>query len=456
MKKYSFIPLSFLLLAFIMAACSQPGGSSKPPTSEAKFSLEPAQTTLELPAGTEASLWVEINREEGFDDEVKLSFGNEVEGITPSWSRNTANGDGTLQLVVEKAVPPGDYELILEGESDDLLDKLMVPGQTRGGVSSSLTIRIIPPLPGPNFTLSTQPAIVDLAEETQVEINIHRLGGFTGAVSLNVVDLPPGVSASFEPATTTGDSSNLTLTLTDDPPVGSHPIKVRGTTNGLFNRAQTDIQLVGPRLGIAVNPDVVETVAGGQASVEVTLERADRFRGQIGIGVQSPVDGITGTLSANRGRLILNVDDDVPAGSYTLTVVAGGSASGATGSSVPSASTTLRLTVKAFSIALSRDSIALVTDSVSRTETVTITLLRGAGFTEPIELTSEGLPAEALIEADFDPVIVTGNSSTLTLSADRNAPEGVYTLNLTATSTETPTLKREATLQVSALSTPTP
>lgn len=104
----------------------------------------------------------------------------------------------------------------------------------------------------PNNTLSLQ-----LGGSLSLPINIARSGGFTGAVSLSLQGAPNGVSGSFNPPNTTGNSV-LTLSVAASVPEGVYPLLVQGVSGNL--RASLPLTL---RVG-----------SGRQASVQGTVVSA--------------------------------------------------------------------------------------------------------------------------------------------------------------------------------------
>jgi len=79
----------------------------------------------------------------------------------------------------------------------------------------------------PNTSLSAQPG-----GNLNVTITISRSGGFAGAVSLGLPGAPAGVRGSFNPPSTTLDSSTLTLSVDGTVPDGTYSLTVQGTSGG--------------------------------------------------------------------------------------------------------------------------------------------------------------------------------------------------------------------------------
>jgi xyloglucan-specific exo-beta-1,4-glucanase len=82
-------------------------------------------------------------------------------------------------------------------------------GIIRGDITGTPT-----PTPTPNFSLAASPATltVNRGASGTGAITITRSGGFTGGIALGASGLPGGVTASFTPASTTGNSNLVTFT----------------------------------------------------------------------------------------------------------------------------------------------------------------------------------------------------------------------------------------------------
>ena len=87
----------------------------------------------------------------------------------------------------------------------------------------------------PDFTLSASPTSGSVAQGSSgvLTANISRLNGFTGSVAFTASGLPSGVTASYSPSSTTGNSSTLTLTASGSATVGTSTVTITGTSGSL-------------------------------------------------------------------------------------------------------------------------------------------------------------------------------------------------------------------------------
>ncbi|PYX91112.1 MAG: hypothetical protein DMG67_11130 [Acidobacteria bacterium] len=112
----------------------------------------------------------------------------------------------------------------------------------------------------PDFTLSASPNTLSITQGASGSstITVNPVNGFTGSVSLSASGLPSGVTASFNPASTTG-TSTLTLSASSTATTGTSTVTITGVSGSLTHT--TSIRLT-------VNP------AGGGGPVQVNLSGA--------------------------------------------------------------------------------------------------------------------------------------------------------------------------------------
>ncbi len=104
--------------------------------------------------------------------------------------------------------------------------------------SDDLIFAVSSTAPAPDFTLSDSPASLSIAQGANGSstIAVSPLNGFTGSVALSASGLPSGVTASFNPASTTG-SSTLTLSASSTAATGTATVTITGTSGSLTHTA---------------------------------------------------------------------------------------------------------------------------------------------------------------------------------------------------------------------------
>jgi endoglucanase len=114
------------------------------------------------------------------------------------------------------------------------------------------------PTPTPNFSLARNPTSLTVTRGTSATstISIARTGGFTGSVAFTASGQPSGVTATFNPSSTTAASTILTLAASSTATLGAATVTVTGTGGGLT-----------PTTTIALT---VNAAGGGTGGVTVT------------------------------------------------------------------------------------------------------------------------------------------------------------------------------------------
>ena len=110
---------------------------------------------------------------------------------------------------------------------------------------------------GSDYTLSIDPASLTLIQgaTATTTVSISRTG-FAGPVTLSLANAPPGISASFDPPSPTGNNSTLTLNVTAQTPPGDYHPAVTGSANGLNRSAPLSVS-------VSLNPGPVARVVVG-------------------------------------------------------------------------------------------------------------------------------------------------------------------------------------------------
>jgi hypothetical protein len=186
-------------------------------------------------------------------------------------------------------------------------------------------------------------------------------------------------------------------------------------------------------VGLASFPASV--VAGGQATIGITIARSGSFTGPVTLAVEGAPSGVTASLSASvlaagvtSATLTVQVGANVAAGSYPLTVRA-------SGAGVPEQTAVTALVVTApppvptLTVASSTGSVTVVQNTSSAA--ITLTLTRGGGLTGGATMSLEGAPSG--VSGVFTPNPATDASTALVISATTAVAPGSYPLTVRAT-----------------------
>ncbi|HEY5810265.1 MAG TPA: endo-1,4-beta-xylanase [Povalibacter sp.] len=199
----------------------------------------------------------------------------------------------------------------------------------------------------PNYALSAAPAslTVNRGASGTTTISLARTGGFTGSVAFSLSGLPSGVSASFSPSSTTGNSAVLTLNASSTATLGAATLTVTGTSGSLSRTtsvALTVSQTAQPDFTLSATPSSVTVNRSASGSASVAISRTGGFTGSVGLSVSGLPSGVTASFSpasttGNSAALTLTASSTATLGTSAITIT------GASGSLTRTANLTLTI-----------------------------------------------------------------------------------------------------------------
>ena len=181
--------------------------------------------------GASGTSTITITRINSFAGAVSFTASGLPSGVTASFNPTTTTTTGTSSVLTLSA----------SGTATVGSATVTVTG-TSGSLTHTATIALTVASTGTaNFSLSASPTslAVNQGASGTSTISITRLNGFAGAISFTASGLPSGVTASFNPATTTttGTSSVFTLSASSTATVGSVTVTITGTSGSLSHTA---------------------------------------------------------------------------------------------------------------------------------------------------------------------------------------------------------------------------
>src|SRR5262245_61253748 len=282
----------------------------------------------------------------------------------------------------------------------------------------------------PNFTLSASPQSLTINRGASgvSTITVTRSGGFTSGVTLSATGLPSGVTATFNPATTTGLTSTLPLAASSTAATGSVNVTINGSGGGLSRSATLSLTVNAPDFTLAANPSSLIVSPGASGASTITINRTGGFAGSVALSASGLPGGVTATFNppsttGGSGMLTLAASSAAAFGTFNVTI--NGSGGGLT------RSTTLVLSIanaQNFTLAATPSTLTVNRRASAAT---TINISRTGGFASDVALSASGLPSG--VTATFNPPSTTGNSSTLTLAASSTAMIGSVNVTVSGT-----------------------
>jgi hypothetical protein len=197
------------------------------PPPDFTLSLNPSSLTVQQ--GQSGTTQLTITPQGGFTGTVSLSLVGAPPGVTLSPTSVNVPGPGpvtyVLTLSVAGSVPAGSYNLQLTAISGTL---------TR---TANLTLTVTP---APDFAIFLNPTSLSIPRGSSGNtlLTIVPQGGFTGTVSISLVDPPAGVSLPPTSVNVTVPLSlSLTINVAGSASIGTYNLRVRAQSGSIVREA---------------------------------------------------------------------------------------------------------------------------------------------------------------------------------------------------------------------------
>lgn len=179
----------------------------------------------------------------------------------------------------------------------------------------------------PEYTISPTPGALSLLQgATAASTLVLARTAFPASIALSAENLPSGVTASFAPAATTGDTSVVTFTAASSASPGSYPVNIRGKASGLDDVVTPLTLSVYPLSGFGLSgtPAFANVPQNGSASTGVQATRAPGFTGTITYTPSGLPTGLTAVIAptavADSEAVTFTATSSVAAGNYPVTI----------------------------------------------------------------------------------------------------------------------------------------
>ncbi len=296
------------------------------------ISLTASPTVLSLAQGETGTVNVTLVRGGGFSDPVNVTVEGLPAGVTATVQPTQLTGSttsATVTVTVASTVAAGTYPVTVRASAT---------GVGSATANYTLTVTALP-----NYTLSMTPTTVTVPPggSGQSTVNITRTN-FTGAVTLSLDAPTAGITATFNPAAPTGNTSVATINVASTVANGNYTVTIKGAATGVptavaglideaaaaGDRTTTLTVTVAPvpDFTISAAPNAGNTTPGGSVNSTITIARTN-LTADIALSLVTPPAGITGTFTPATltgatltSALVLNVPGTAVPGAYPVTV----------------------------------------------------------------------------------------------------------------------------------------
>ena len=201
-------------------------GSGVPAVATQPVPTDGAASEQAAAARSDVSFAVTIIRIGGFTGEVVVTVEGLPNGVTASaLVLGGGQTSGLVTLTAGLSANAGTSNLTVRGSATGISAK-----------TQALSLELVaPPQSGETFDIDFTSASASLVQgnNTALALDIDRSGGFTGEVSLSAASNPAGPGLSFDPVSTSGNSSTLTVTAGAGLTPGDYSITATGSGGDL-------------------------------------------------------------------------------------------------------------------------------------------------------------------------------------------------------------------------------
>src|SRR5947199_39661 len=202
-------------------------------------------------------------------------------------------------------------------------------------LASSETVSKPPPQRPPDFSLSTSPGTLTIAQGSNGSstITVAPQNAFAGNVTLAVSGLPNGVTASFStnPTTPTSTMSTLTLTASSTAATGMSTVTITGDSDTLRHTTTLPLTVNAaggtPDFSLSASPSTLPITQGSNVSSTITLAPLHSFPTRRTSDLSGLPNGVTASFSTNpttptsaMSTLTLTASSTAATGMSTVTI----------------------------------------------------------------------------------------------------------------------------------------
>lgn len=378
------------------------------------FALSATPTTAALQTGASTAVTIQITPQNSFSGTVAFSASGLPSGVTATFGAVGTSETSTLTLTASSSAASSTATVTVTGKS--------------GTLSATVAIPLTVTVPA-GFSFAASPTSVSVLRGATATstVTVTLAKSFSGKVALAASGLPSGVTASFNPASTS-TTSVVTFSATSAAALATSIIALNGTATGSAPYSATLSLTVkaAPSFTLAASPTSLTVARSSSASTVLTLTPANGVAGLATLAVTGLPSGVTASFTsstiASTCTLKLTASATATPGTVNANVTA---TSGSISAGVP-----LSVIVPAppgFQLSSSVSTLSLAQGG---TAVSTIAITPQTGFSGTITFTASGLPSG--VTASFGSASATG--TTLTLTATTAAAVKTSPFTITGTS----------------------
>ena len=280
-------------------------------SSQPSFTLSASPSNLTFLQGSAGSTTMTINPQNGFSGTVVLSASGLPSGVSAVFGTNPATTTSLLTLSASGTATTGTVTVTVSGTSGSLTKSTTI----------SLTVN-----PQGNFTLSASPTSLTIQRGASgaSTITVAAQNGFNSNVSLSASGLLSGVTASFNPSSTSS-TSKLTLTASSTAATGTVTVTVTGSSGNLSNATTISLTVKAPpSYTLSASPNALTIVQGANGASTITVTPQNSFTGSVSLSASALPSGVTASFNpsstASTSTLTLTASSTAATGTASVTV----------------------------------------------------------------------------------------------------------------------------------------
>lgn len=310
--------IGVLIAVLAMSSCKGSDATTAPASQSIGIAVSTAE--LDVMCGSTGVMTVTLTRGGDFDGVVNVAVSGLPGGVTAFLSPRELAGTNitsTLTMVAEEAAPPGSYSITVKATA------------SIGEATTSYTLVI---LEAPHFHMSMEPSVLTVPQGRSgtATVRITRSGGFSGSVALSAANTQGGLTVTFDPASVTGTTSIVGLSVAATVPTGSYALTVAGAAEGVAtvtSMIQLDVVSLAGEWYLVADPSELTIVRGGQGQTDVRVVTESELPGWATYSLVEPPAGIYATFEYHYNwgypaTAMIAVPSTVSAGQYMLTLAA--------------------------------------------------------------------------------------------------------------------------------------